>query len=558
MSLVLHGVAVGRGIAVGRVHVLQPAMGLVRFVSVSEDDLDDEIALFRQAVSATKQEFEQLRRKIPEKAPAELGAFISVHQMLLADPMLVDEPIRLIRKYQCSAGWALKVQVDTILSQFDQIQDRYLRERRQDIWQIAERILRHLHGRSFNPDRLAFKEPTILIAHDLSPADMMIFKESNCAGFATDVGGVSSHTAILARSLDIPSVIALNVLFQLAKPGEQIIIDGQQGVVLLDPSEYVLSEYTRRHQQWLVDREKRRTLRGAKVLTRDGQKVSLLANIELPVDIEDVKHVKADGIGLFRSEFLFLGRDHLPSEDEQFRAYRYVLEAMKHKPVTIRTVDLSSDKNPYWQRRATADNPALGLTGIRLCLSEPSLFRTQLRALLRAAAYGYLRILFPMIQSLDELQQVLYHVNLARQSLIEEGYTVKQDIPLGMMIEIPAAALLIEPFLEYVDFVAIGTNDLIQYTLAVDRNDDSVAHLYQPQHPAVLLLIEKVVTHALNVGKSVSMCGEMAGDLRFTRTLLELGLREFSMHPNGILDIKERIRSIDLSCRPSDHSGGLL
>jgi phosphotransferase system enzyme I (PtsI) len=557
MSLVLHGMAVGRGIAIGRVHVLQQVMGQVRCVPIEEQHVEYEQAAFRAAIAATRQDLELLRQKIPAKAPSELSAFLSVHQMLLADPMLVDEPLNLIKEHQCNAAWALKMQVDMVLSQFDMIQDPYLKERRQDIWQVAERILQHLHGQDIVAQRFDFKEETILVAHDLSPADMIIFKESNCAGFATDVGGVSSHTAILARSLDIPSVIALHVLFQVAQTGEWMIVDGQQGVIILNPSDLILQEYRERLKRWLSERKKRKVLKRAETITMDGQKVKLFANIELPVDVDDVKHIRADGVGLFRSEFLFLGRDHLPGEEEQYQAYRYVLSHLSPKPVTIRTLDLGADKHPRWQHRGRADNPSLGLTGIRLCLSEPLLFRTQLRALWRASIVGSPRILFPMIQSIEELLQAIHQVYLARQELLDEGYVdLEESIPMGMMVEIPAAAIMIDQFLPYVDFVAIGTNDLIQYTLAVDRNDDSVSHLYDPQHPAVLSLIEHTISRAQHFGKDVSLCGEMAGDLRLTELLLRYGLRDFSMHPNGILDVKEKIRSIDLGLNTGNDFDG--
>lgn len=548
MSMVLHGIAVGRGVAVGRIRMLQQAMGEVRCIAIPPEALEQEMQAFHAAIVATRNDLELLQQNIPALAPVELSAFLSVHQLLLSDPMLVDEPLKLIQKYQCNASWALKMQVDSILAQFDRIQDNYLRERRQDIWQVAERVLQHLHGQNISTEGLAFDEATILVAHDLSPADMLVFKESNYVGFATDVGGSSSHTAIVARSLDIPSVIALHVLFQVARSGEWMVVDGQQGVVLLSPSEQVLNEYLMRQKKWLSGRKKRKALRHAETITMDGQNVSLHANIELPVDVDDVKHVRADGVGLFRSEFLFLGRDHFPSEDEQYNAYRHVLHGLPSKSVTIRTLDLGADKNPRWQRMAQANNPALGLTGIRLCLSEPLLFRTQLRALWRAARYGRLRVLFPMIQSLEELLQATQHMQLARQELCAEGVPhLPEHIPVGMMVEIPAAAIMIEQFLPHVDFVAIGTNDLIQYTLAVDRNDDSVSSLYNPQHPAVLALIERTISYSLAAGKGVSICGEMASDLRLTETLLRLGLREFSMHPNSILDVKEQIRHLDLS-----------
>ncbi len=500
-----------------------------------------------RAIRATHKELEMLRGSIPQNAPAELGAFLSLHIMLLGDITISYEPRELMAEQNCNAEWALKLQCDRLVEQFDAMDDDYLRERKHDVLQVTERIFKNLRGHAgelLAPDILA--DDTILVAHDLSPADMVYFKESNVAAFITDVGGSTSHTAILGRGLDLPSVIALHHGRELICEEEVIIVDGLQGVVIINPEPVVLAEYRRRQRAWRDKKRKLSKVRKAHATTQDGTVIELLANIELPSDVNDVHGSGAVGVGLFRSEFLFLGRDTLPSEEEQYLAYREVAESLKGAPVTIRTMDLGADKNPKWLGRSSADNPALGLTGIRLCLAEPLMFREQLRALLRASAHGKIRILFPMINSLAELKQALAQLEYARQELREVGFPFAEEIEVGAMIEIPSAALVVGSFLKHVDFVSIGTNDLIQYTLAIDRNDDSVSHLYDPIHPAVLKLIGHTIKTATRGNVPVSVCGEMAGDARLTRLLLGMGLRRFSMHPASVLAVKQVVRETHL------------
>uniref|UniRef100_UPI0018EAAD7E phosphoenolpyruvate--protein phosphotransferase n=1 Tax=Aquitalea sp. ASV15 TaxID=2795104 RepID=UPI0018EAAD7E len=427
------------------------------------------------------------------------------------------------------------------------IEEDYLRERKNDVLQVVERIFKNLDGHAPQlPAPGDLLDDTILVAHDLSPADMVYFKDSNFAAFVTDVGGATSHTAILGRSLDLPSVIALHHARELIREEEQIIVDGQQGVLIVNPDELVLSEYRRRQRAWRDAKRKLSSIRKSDAKTKDGTVIELLANIELPQDVEVVKGSGAVGVGLFRSEFLFLGRDTLPTEDEQFEAYRKVAEDMKGLPVTIRTMDLGADKNPKWLNHDVADNPALGLTGIRLCLAEPLMFRAQLRALLRASHYGKVKILFPMLNSLGELKQSIAQLDYAKQELHEEGLPFDEKVEVGAMIEIPSAALVVGSFIKHVDFLSIGTNDLIQYTLAIDRNDDSVSHLYDPVHPAVLKLILHTIRTGIKGGVPVSVCGEMAGDPRLTRLLLGMGLRRFSMHPASLLAVKRMVLNTHL------------
>lgn len=546
MSISLHGVAIGGGIAIGRAHLMRQSMDDVSHYALADDEIVAEIERFEIAVRRTRKQLEQLRSQIPENAPVELGAFLSLHIMLLTDTTISREPCDLIESQRCNAEWALKLQVDQLLEQFDAIEDGYLRERKQDMLQVVERIFKNLAGQDTELGvTQELLDDTVLIAHDLSPADMVYFKDNRVAAFVTDVGGTTSHTAILGRSLDLPSVIALHNARALVRDEEMVIVDGIQGVLIVDPEDSVLLEYRKRQRVWRDARRKLSGMRKVSAETKDGVAIELLANIEMPDDITDVKDANASGIGLFRSEFMFL-TEALPNENEQYESYRKVAEAMKGLPVTVRTMDLGADKNPRWMAQNTAPNPALGLTGIRLSLHEPSLFRTQLRALLRASIHGRIRILFPMISSAMELKQALQQLEWAKEELTEDGIVYSDQVEVGAMIEVPAAALIVNSLLKHLDFISIGTNDLIQYTLAVDRNDDAVSHLYDPMHPAVLKLIAHTIRAATRAGKPVAVCGEMAGDVRFTRLLLGVGLRRFSMHPANLLAVKQIVRNTNL------------
>lgn len=470
MSISLHGIGIGGGIAIGRAHLISQSAADVAHYTLEAHELPAEKQRFETAIRATRKELEMLWGSIPENAPAELGAFLSLHIMLLNDATISREPLKVIDALRCNAEWALKTQSDQLVAQFEDIEEQYLRERKQDVLQVVERIFKNLAGQSSvlpMPDPL--NDDAILIAHDLSPADMVYFKDSSYVAFVTDVGGATSHTAILARSLDLPSVIATHNARQLISEDEIVIVDGIQGVVIVAPDEQVLAEYKRRQRAWREARRKLSSIKKANAVTLDGAPIELVANIELPQDVEDVKAAGAVGIGLFRSEFLFLGRDTLPSEDEQFEAYRQVVADMKGFPVTIRTMDLGADKNPKWSVHGVSDNPALGLCGIRLCLAEPQLFRSQLRALLRASTHGKLRVLFPMINGLTDLKQALAQLDLARHELRGENIPFDEKLEVGAMIEIPSAALVINSLVKHVNFFSVGTNDLIQYTLAAPR-----------------------------------------------------------------------------------------
>ncbi|MHB1245264.1 MAG: phosphoenolpyruvate--protein phosphotransferase [Sulfuriferula sp.] len=541
MSATLHGIGVSSGIAIGPARLASHTRIEVAHYVLQKAHIAEELERFDEAVQTVRAEMSALHSQIPANAPAELPAFLDMHLMILNDSMLSQAPKQLIETQQCNAEWALTQQMEQLVAQFEEIDDPYLRERKTDVVQVVERVIKELLG---HPGHLPLAEDErhdgILVAHDLSPADMIGFKRQQFAAFITDVGGATSHTAILARSLNIPSVMALHNGRSLIRENEIIIVDGDNGVVILDPDETVLEEYRLRQNEWKIEHQKLKRLKGNRAATLDGVVVELHGNIELPQDVDAVLESGATGIGLFRSEFLFMNRADLPSEDEQFEAYREVAQAMNGLPVTIRTLDLGADK-PLAGLTAHTLNPALGLRAIRLCLAEPILFRTQLRAILRASKFGQVRILIPMLSNLPELRQTQYAIEAAKASLAADGIDFDPAVKVGGMIEIPAAALAAQTFAERMDFLSIGTNDLIQYTLAIDRADDSVSHLYDPLHPAVLQLIAMTIRAGEKAGKPVSVCGEMAGDPLLTRLLLGLGLRSYSMHPASLLSVKQRV-----------------
>lgn len=548
MSIVLHGVAVGAGVAIGRAHLVVRGMDDVPHQELSIEEVPAEVARYEQAIKTTRRQLEQLRTDIPQNAPSELGAFISLHLMLVGDVSLSREPVDIIEAQCVNAEWALKLQTDKLSDQFDAIEDNYLRARKQDMLQVVERIFKNLIGLSTEVVTEAedFEEDTILVAHDLSPADTVFFKDSRIAAFVTDAGGPTSHTAILGRSLDIPSVIALGYARELINEDELIIVDGTMGVVIIAPDDVILKEYRRRLREFRSLRRQLNKLKNTAATTLDGINIELLGNIESANDIKALHSLGMDGIGLYRSEFFYLNRDALPTEDELYTEYADVVKKLKGKPLTIRTIDLGVDKNPRWFGPSHTMNPALGLTGIRLCLAEPVMFRTQMRAIMRAAVLGPVRMMWPMISSVTEIQQCLTHLNTAKQQLHDRFETFDENIQVGAMIEIPSAALTVNSILKMIDFVSVGTNDLIQYTLAADRNDESVSYLYQPGHPAVLKLLLHVIRTAVRLNKPVSVCGEMAGDAQYTRLLMAMGLRRFSMNANNILAVKNQIIQSDL------------
>ncbi len=541
MSFTMHGIGVSGGIAIGYAHLISHTSLEVAHYSVPPEYIDTEIARFNRAVEVVRSELEGLQLNVPATAPAEFGAFLNLHLMILNDTTLSASPRKLIAEQQCNAEWALKLQMDDLLEQFEEIEDSYLRERKADVTQVVERVFKALMGQPVEmPQDPMHNGESILVARDLSPADVILFKEHSFAAFITDLGGATSHTAILARSLNIPSVLALHHAREFIREGEMLIIDGTQGVVIVNPDKLVLAEYKLRQHQYALEKQKLQRIKSTPAVTLDGETIHLFANIELPDDVQQAKDAGATGIGLFRSEFLFLGRNTLPDEEEQFEGYRKVAEAMRGKQVTIRTLDIGADKSLN-NAPQLAINPALGLRAIRYCLAEPHMFNLQLRAILRASHYGKINLLIPMLSSLPEINQTLQAIDIAKQQLDDEKIPYDRNIKIGSMIEIPAAAIALGAFIKKLDFLSIGTNDLIQYTLAIDRADDAVAHLYDPLHPAVLQLISHVIKTANKVGVPVAVCGEMAGEVDLTRLLLGLGLREFSMHSANLLAVKQRV-----------------
>lgn len=563
MTFSIHGLAVARGVAIGRAVLVASSRVDVAHYFIEPHQVQFEIDRVRKGRNAVAQEILRLQRSIlqmdPKDTPHELRALLDVHLMLLQDEDLINGVKRWISERFYNAEWALTTQFEVIARQFDEMEDEYLRERKSDLEQITDRVLLAMQGKSPQvlpaPPRHSRKDPSqdlalgdtvdvplVLVAHELSPADMLQFKQGVFAGFVTDVGGKTSHTAIVARSLDIPAVVGARATSQLVRQDDWIIIDGDAGVVIVDPSPTILAEYGFKQRQAQSERGLLSRLLNTPATTLDGHKVELLANIEMPEDALAAVRSGAVGVGLFRSEFLFMGRQgHLPNEEEQYQAYCRALAGMEGLPVTIRTVDIGADKPISSSHKDDEKlNPALGLRAIRWSLSDPAMFVTQLRAILRSAALGRVYMLIPMLAHVSEIRQTLALVRQARAELDREG-VVYGPVEVGAMIEIPAAALTLKVFLKYFDFLSIGTNDLIQYTLAIDRADESVAHLYDPWHPAVLRLVADTIAECNAQGKSVSLCGEMAGDVSLTRLLLGLGLRSFSMHPAQILAVKQEI-----------------
>ncbi len=553
-SFTLQGIPVSRGITIGRAHLLRPAAMDVKHYLIAQEQVEAEVQRLQQAIARVHVELQSIWADLPTDAPTELGAFLDVHALILSDPMLSEAPLDIIRARHYNAEWALVTQVDVLSAQFDEIEDEYLRERKADIQQVAERVLKLLTGTSHQiPRALGVDEQNanmIVVAKDISPADMMQFRDVAFTGFVTDEGGTNSHTAIVSRSLGIPAVVGLGNASQLIMQDDWLIIDSDAGVVIVAPSPLLIAQY--RNQQSILLKEKKKLgkLKKTPAITLDGIEVTLLANIELPEDAQAAVDAGASGVGLFRSEFLFMGRtgvEHqLPSEEEQFIAYKQVVQTMKGKPVTIRTLDVGADK-PLDHSEHNILNPALGLRAIRYCLKEPQIFRTQLRAILRASAFGTVHILIPMIAHAFEIEQSLAMISQAKTELRNEGVPFDERVQVGAMIEIPAAALSLPMFVKKLDFLSIGTNDLIQYTLAIDRADHEVAHLYNDTHPAILQLLHMTVSAAQKAEIPVAICGGMAGDIKLTRLLIGMGFRELSMPAALLPEIKQEILGTNIS-----------
>ncbi len=551
MSILLYGIGLGGGISIGSAFIFDKRLDDATCHYLEDNEIENEVLQFEEALIQTRKELELLRGSIPSSAPAELGAFLSLSIMMLGDSQISQAPLKIIRDIGCNAQWAIKLQADVLATKFDRMEDEYLKERKHDVLQVLERIFKNLEGNRFDWEEGGKLEKGILITHDLSPADLVHFKDSNFSGFVTEVGSLTSHTAIVGRNLEIPSIIGVGYARQLIRDDDLIIVDGLNGVLIINPAEIILEQYKQIQANWVQSQLKLKEIRKDLTRTLDGVTVDLLANIESDMDLGDVKYYNASGIGLFRSEFLFLAKaNHLVSEDEQFEVYVKIAKAMKKLPVTIRTADLGADKNPLWNEDDAengAINPALGLTGIRLSLADQAFFRIQLRAILRASCFGNIQIMFPMISSSGELKQAINQLTYAMEELDEESILYNKNIKIGVMIEVPSAAIAIRGILSQVDFISIGTNDLIQYLLAVDRNDEQVSYLYNPLHPAVINILLHLIKSCDKSAVPASICGEMAGDPRLTRLLLGMGYRKFSMYSANILNIKNIILNTDIS-----------
>ncbi len=539
------GVSASKGIAIGRVHIVDRGQFEISESSIKPERVKNEIARFHRALRSARGELKAVKDRIPRDTATELSAFIDTHLLMLDDSALTNAPVKLMRERHCNAEWALKVQRDALVAVFEAMDDPYLRTRKDDIDHVVNRIQRILLKRN-KPARGRQAQPLsdrIVFADDLTPADTVLMQHQGVLAFLTEFGGPNSHTAILARSLRIPAVVGLHSARAYLRDDELVIIDGQRGVVIVDPDPTTIRHFERRRRE--IDRQviARKRLRKSPAVTSDGEAIELQANVELPSDMAAAAQVGAAGIGLYRTEYLYMNREEPPDEEEQYRAYLKMVNALKGAPVTIRTLDLGADKQVDGSRPGApvSSNPALGLRAVRLCLKEQALFRPQLRAILRASARNPVRMMVPMLSNIQELVQVLQLIKECQRELKAEGKAFNPKMPVGAMIEVPAAAVCADLFARRLDFLSIGTNDLIQYTIAIDRIDDEVSYLYDPLHPAVLRLIQMTINAGKKAGIPVAMCGEMAGDARYTRLLLGLGLKEFSVHPNALLEVKQAI-----------------
>jgi phosphotransferase system enzyme I (PtsI) len=549
-SLAIHGIGVSRGYAIGRVYRLQRAQAEIVEYSLPAEQIDSELTRYQTGLDLARAELRAIRERIPTDSPTEVAAFIDSHLLMLGDSLLAKAPLEIIRAQHCNAEWALKTQRDRIVQVFEEMDDEYLRTRRDDVDHVVDRIQNILLSGAENPlaDTLAPRcADRIIIADDLTPADTILMRDQGVLAFVTEYGGPLSHTAILARSLGIPAIVGARQARRYLRDEELVVLDGDKGVIHAGLDEPALDFYRARQQQENQRQADLIVLSQQPARTRDGVPVALHANVERPEDSTAALQVAADGVGLYRTEFLFMNRAEPPDEEEQFIAYRDVLIAMAGRPVTVRSLDVGADKQVDGGRVDTplANNPALGLRGLRLCLREPGLFRPQLRAILRASHYGPLRLMLPMLSSLQELQQTYLLLAELKQELREQGLDFNDKLAVGGMVEVPAVAVCAPLFARQLDFFSIGTNDLIQYALAIDRIDDDINYLYDPLHPAVLHLIHMTLRAGQAAGIPVSLCGEMAGEPRYTRLLLGLGLTEFSMHSARLPEVKHVITQSD-------------
>ncbi len=547
MSFFVNGIGVSKGYGIGPAYILQ-RNPIEVFESVIDDSLvAEEIQIFTHALRKTINDLNTIKKNLSKGKHSELAAFLDSHLKMLDDPSIKEAPVEIIQSQNFSSLWALEIQKEKLVSVFKNMDDPYLSARQEDVIQVIQKIQQNIMQQPDEVDVIKFTnlKGAIIIADDLTPADTVDLQNQGIAGFITESGGPLSHTAILSRSLGIPAIVGLHHARAIINNGETIILDGFKGNILLNPDKYSLKHYKKRFKEYQLERKLLETIAREPSITLDNKQITLQANIETPDDLKAVKKLNTDGVGLYRTEFLYMHRDDLPDEEEHYKAYIKIIRSLKGAPLTIRTVDLGADKefNPAAHPSPLVHNPALGLRGIRLALSNPNIFIPQLKAIIRASAKGPVKILLPMITTLGEAQQSLQIIEELKSTLKSRGYKYASHIPVGAMIEVPSSAILAEQFAQHLDFLSIGTNDLVQYTLAIDRLDDEVNYLYNPIDPAVLYLIQMVIDAGKKHKKDVSMCGEMAGETRFTRLLLGMGLRNFSVQPNSLLEIKEIIRN---------------
>jgi len=542
MTFAGNGIGITSGVAIGEAHILRRGLLEIGPRLIETADIPAEVQRFQLAVNGARERLQQTRKKIPDNTRSDIIAFIDTHLLMMNDAALVEVPIQLIRRHAYAAEWALQLQRESLVQVFETMDDPYLRTRKDDVEHVVNQIqIALLELEEDNSDDLQGK---VILAQDLTPADTIVMRHQGIAAFITEFGGPMSHTAILARSLDIPAIVGVHGITRLLRQGETLVVDGEHGVVLADADPATLAHYQQRINATRTRTIQLRNLIGRAATTREGVRVQLMANIELPEDIETTRQLQADAVGLYRTEFLYMNRQGMPDEEEHYQTYRQVVEGLDGIPITIRTLDLGADKQLDGCTTLSC-NPALGLRAIRLCLKEPRMFQPQLRAILRAAVHGPVRIMIPMLSTLQEVRKLKAILAETEAALSAEGIPFARNIPIGGMIEVPAAALAADTFTRELDFLSIGTNDLIQYTLAIDRVDDEVNYLYDPLHPSILRLIQMVISAGQRAGIPISMCGEMAGDPRYIPLLIGMGLREFSMQPGSLLIAKERLLELD-------------
>ena len=541
----LQGLAASRGTALGRARVRLPHVQDVGEKRIAAAAVEQELERLHRATDAARAEMRELRTRLQGALPAEVGEFLDLHAMLLDDPELLSALDELVRSKRYSAGHALRVQRDRLAQVFEGMEDAYLKSRLDDLDHVIGRIHSFLHKRTTTVKGLAGE---ILVCENVAPSELAQLQSQGVVGIISSAGSVLSHSAILARSLHMPLVVGASAVLQKVNDGDVLIVDGASGEIVLDPGPADLRQYRARQRELAREQRELGRLRGKPTRTVDGVEITLLANAESAEDVTQAHALGARGLGLYRTEFLFLQRNQLPNEDEQFRIYRDTVLGMSGRPVTIRTLDLGADKaDRTGLVMGSEENPALGLRGVRLSLAKPKVSDTQLRAILRASGYGPIRILIPMLTTREEIMAVRRRLSRLAALLRNEGHEISDTIQVGAMIEVPAAAFALDTFIDQVDFLSIGTNDLVQYLLAADRNNEAVSELYSPLHPAVLRLLAHVIDTAQRNDTPVAVCGEIAGDARMTALLLALGLTEFSLHPGTLLEVRRAIRGLDLT-----------